>query len=151
MRYGRDNEPIARAAYQQMMRNSGHPELTTFCSGFVIDRTNPWLGCSPDDLVSDPDHECEPGVVEYKCPSSAASMTPEEAAVKLKNFCLQKSKTTDEVKLKQSHNYYYQVQGTMAITGRKWCDFVVWTPSKLYVERIRADQTLRNSTRTGLS
>ncbi len=83
MRYGRDNEPIARAAYQQLMRNSGHPQLTTFRSGFVIDRTIPWLGCSPDDLVSDPDPECEPGVVEYKCPASAASITPEEATVKL--------------------------------------------------------------------
>ena len=27
----------------------------------------------------------------------------------------------------------------MEITGRQWCDFVIWTPSGTYVQRITAD------------
>ena len=30
----------------------------------------------------------------------------------------------------------------MAITGLKWCDFVVWTPEDLSVERIPFDKSL---------
>jgi len=43
--------------------------------------------------------------------------------------------------LKRTHHYYYQVQGQMAISDRKWCDFIVWTCSgKISVERIYFDQ-----------
>ena len=45
----------------------------------------------------------------------------------------------DLLRLKRKHNYFYQVQGLMAITGRPWCDFVVWTPKGLSVERISFD------------
>ena len=41
------------------------------------------------------------------------------------------------MRLKQSSDYYKQVQGQMAITRRKWCDFVVWTPNWLTVEHIK--------------
>ena len=30
----------------------------------------------------------------------------------------------------------------MAVTGLKWCDFVVWTPEDLFIERIPFDQSL---------
>lgn len=33
-----------------------------------------------------------------------------------------------ELKLKTSHDYYYQVQGQLHITDRKYCYFAVWTP-----------------------
>ena len=29
--------------------------------------------------------------------------------------------------LKKSHRYYYQVQYQLALCGRQYCDFVVWT------------------------
>jgi len=32
-----------------------------------------------------------------------------------------------ELKLKTSHDYYYQVQGKLHIADRKYCYFVVWT------------------------
>lgn len=41
-----------------------------------------------------------------------------------------------KVVLKSTHKYFYQVQGQMAICKRKWCDFVIWTPSSLSIERI---------------
>ena len=39
------------------------------------------------------------------------------------------------------YNYYYQVQGVMAITGRTWCDFVVWTPKGISIERIQYNES----------
>ena len=39
-------------------------------------------------------------------------------------------------KLKSNHSYYAQVQGQMAITQKKWCDFFVYTAHGYYLERI---------------
>lgn len=47
------------------------------------------------------------------------------------------------LELKTTHNYYYQVQFQMAITGRSSCDFVLWSPiGPLNIERIRRDEQL---------
>jgi len=35
--------------------------------------------------------------------------------------------------------YFDQIQGTMAVTGREWCDFVVWTPSQTQITRYYFD------------
>ena len=48
--------------------------------------------------------------------------------------------------------YYFQVQGQLAITGKKWCDFVVWTLKQpMYVERIYFDENLWNDMLNNLS
>ena len=36
----------------------------------------------------------------------------------------------------RKHKYFYQVQGQLNITGRNYCDFVVWTPKDMFIERI---------------
>lgn len=42
-----------------------------------------------------------------------------------------------EAVLKTDHEYYFQIQGQMAITGHNWCDFVVWFgPNKVHLQRI---------------
>ena len=38
--------------------------------------------------------------------------------------------------LKKTHSYYYQIQGTMGITGAAECDFMVWTTISVKVETI---------------
>ena len=42
--------------------------------------------------------------------------------------------------LKHSHEYYYQVQGQMAVTKIHKCDFIVWTPKQCTVETITFDE-----------
>jgi hypothetical protein len=44
-----------------------------------------------------------------------------------------------KISLKKTHSFYYQIQGQMALTGRHWCDFFVWTLKGHYVERIPFD------------
>lgn len=68
-------------------------------------------------------------------------MTLIEFAQDHNSFC--KINQTGEISLKQNHPYYFQIQGQLAITRRRWCDFVVWTLKKpLSVERIVCDPDL---------
>lgn len=107
-------------------------------SGLIIDSEHGWLACSPDDLVRDSSAVAdETGLVEYKCPYSVRDMSVEEACQR-KDFA---SYVKDgQVTLKRTHKYFYQVQGQMAICRRNWCDFVIWTPASLTIERIPFDQ-----------
>ena len=66
-------------------------------------------------------------------------MTPLDACSDPKFFM---GKTRDaECKLKEDHPYYAQVQGQMAVTGARWCDFIVYTSKGLYVQRMPFDPT----------
>jgi len=42
--------------------------------------------------------------------------------------------------LNQPHDYYYQVQGQMAIGNKKYCDFVCWTTKGHLIIRIQYDK-----------
>jgi len=59
MQHGIDNEPIARAAYEQVIDGLVH-EI-----GFVMHPAIPMFGCSPDGFVGDD------GLCEIKCPNTA--------------------------------------------------------------------------------
>lgn len=75
--------------------------------------------------------------MEVKCPSSKFGVSPAEACSD-SNFYLE---IKDGIpKLKKDHVYYDQVQGQMALTGAKWCDFVVYTSRGLSIERIHFDE-----------
>ena len=113
-------------------------EAVTKRSGLVVDLGNPCLACSPDDIVTLSNGE--QGLVEYKCPYKAAkqSLTPEQAAKQLRDFC-SIINSEGQLQLKRTHAYFYQVQGSLAITGRPWCHFVLWTPQGANIETIPAD------------
>ena len=81
-----------------------------------------FLAGSPDRLVED--SSCEPshGLLEVKYLASVSG-PPSTAIGKKANFCLERL-DCGTVRLKRSHNYFYQVQDQMGCTGRQWCDFV---------------------------
>lgn len=74
--------------------------------GFIPHPSLDWLGCSPDLLVNDD------GLAEIKCPFSKSIYADIPAY------------------------YMAQMQGQLQITGRQWCDFVVWTPEAMTVQRV---------------
>jgi len=80
--------------------------------------------------------------VEYKNPYSARKLTIEEACDTISSFCLQKvqSGTSVVYKLKNRHDYHFQVQCQMYCSDTEWCDFVVNTEESLHVERIFRDR-----------
>ncbi len=129
-------DDACKAYIQDMAARGEHVELLQ--SGLVIDQRDPCLACSPDNFVWLPSGEV--GLVEYKCPHKAAKdcLTPEQAAATLKGFCsVVNSKGILE--LKRTHSYFYQLQGSLAITRKPWCHFVIWTPKGLSVQIIQTD------------
>lgn len=136
LRWGQENEDLARRSYLQEMEKLGK-KISIEKIGLIISNEKPHLSCSPDNFVVDYSADPSEGIVEYKCPYSARHLTPAQSCAQLKNFC---SKNVNEnLELKTNHNYYYQIQGVMAITRRKWCDFVIWTPKGTSIERIQAN------------
>ena len=123
--YGTANESVAIAQYEQT------EGVTVQKCGLFVDTQHFFLAASPDGLVGND------GLVEVKCPHSARTMTPFDAASEIKDFCCSPSKT--KITLKRGHNYYYQIQGQLHVTRKHWCDFVVWTPKGISIERIQRD------------
>lgn len=133
--WGRKHEKTALSEYKKVMKSKGC-KVSVEQSGLVIHKKYVFLGASPDGVVN-----CngENGLLEVKCPFSYRCSTPVEATEN-KDFCC--DLVNNELKLKDKHSYYYQVQGQMALTGYEWCDFVVWTLRGISVQRIHFDKTL---------
>ena len=47
-----------------------------------------------------------------------------------------------DIQLATSHDYYFQVQGQLGVTGRKWGDFFVYTQKGFHLERIPINKEL---------
>ena len=87
---------------------------------FVDHQTIQNFGCSPDGLVGDD------GLIEIKCPNTSTHLEYIETR-------------------KPPTKYMTQMMSQMAVTGRKWCDFVSFDPRlpdglKLLVVRIERDE-----------
>ncbi|KAM7289206.1 uncharacterized protein ISCGN_029337 [Ixodes scapularis] len=120
MAYGREHEPDAVASYVQLL-TLADIEVEVRETGLHLHPQYNFIGASPDRIVTVAGDE---GLLEVKCPLSQKGKTVLEAA-KLKNFCCEVVGL--EVRLKRKHPYFFQVQGQMAVTGHKWCHFVIWT------------------------
>ncbi|XP_037501863.2 uncharacterized protein LOC119375911 [Rhipicephalus sanguineus] len=137
--YGRMHEEDAVEAYATLLR-CRDVELQVKETGLHVHKQYPFLAASPDRIII---LDGEEGLLEVKCPFSKKGLSADEAC-KDKNFCC--TLKDGQVHLKKDHAYHYQVQGQMAITGHKWCDFVIWTESEdpnetnhINVERIFFD------------
>ncbi|XP_034007127.1 uncharacterized protein LOC117499009 [Trematomus bernacchii] len=109
MKRGLALEPVAIQEYCRIKNTNYWP------CGFVIHPDAPWLGSSPDGLVFDPTESPPFGLVEIKCPNAKSYVD-----------CSYLKIQSGTLKLKQSHSYYWQVQGQLLLTGMEWCDFVVF-------------------------
>ena len=103
--------------------------------GLFVDKDHPYIGASPDRLVS---FCCGEGVLEIKT-SLACTTTGTAPTPKLLPYLVE---TDGTVSLKKKHAHYVQVQAQMALTGRKWADFLVYSSEGCYLERILFDQQL---------
>ena len=121
------------------MINNGHSGLTTNPCGFIVYPTMGWLGASPDAKVYDPSiHpsyiDCN-GIAEFKCPYSKQDKSPQESCQDPNFFC---ELANGSFQLKHKHNYFHQVQLQLFVSGDmfSWCEFCVYTPVGVAVERI---------------
>ena len=103
-----------------------------------IHNNKPWLHATPDFLVTC--SCCGDGCGEVKCPFSLKD-GDFGSYLQKKSSCLQQ--VEGKLQLKRDHEYYFQVQQQLLVTGRKYCDFVVCSfPESgpiLFVERIMPD------------
>lgn len=76
-------------------------------------------------------------LIEIKCPYSSRNNTIVSACSNASFFCTLKDNTPS---LKKSHNYFYQIQGQMAVSGIQKCDFIVWTTQDFLVQQIAFDE-----------
>ena len=136
--YGKKMESTALEKYQALKND---PAITVCNAGFVIYKEKPYLGATPDAYVHDPSRKEQYGLIEIKCPYKYRNITPEDACFN-SDFCctLSTQAGTRTLKLKQSHPYYSQIQGQLAITERKWCDFVIYTLKGISVETVTYDE-----------
>lgn len=116
MLYGRNNESNA------LDRLEEHLKILIEPCGLFIDDTILGLGASPDGLIG------QEGIVEIKCPYTLKDTEPLEAIKKGCSWSKEHFESNDPLKLKTSSRYYYQIQGQLHITKRKWCILSIWTP-----------------------
>ena len=131
--YGLESEKLALNEYVKNMKTN-EPKFCPQPTGLVISTESPWFAASPDGLGTDPVHgNC---IVEIKCLYLCRDMSIAMASQK-PLFCLK----ADGVSiLKRSHSYHCQVQHQLCVTGVQWADFVLWTPTEMFIERIKYDE-----------
>ncbi|MCC7184584.1 MAG: YqaJ viral recombinase family protein [Rhodocyclaceae bacterium] len=97
----------------------------------IVKTDDDWFGYSTDGLVDDD------GLIEIKCPVDS-------------NKIMAMFNTGD------TSEYDHQIQGGMWITGRQWCDFLMYVPdletvgNDLYVKRIYRDEQFIEKLETDL-
>jgi len=137
MKHGLAMEPHAKKAYTKLQAQI-HNKFSAQDSGLVVCSDEPILAASPDLLVT---CQCsktycqgEPGLCEIKCPESINDQVP--SAENWPGLVQVDGKT----KLSETSPYYGQIQGQMAILGRSYCDFFVFTSHGHHLERIAFNQ-----------
>jgi hypothetical protein len=127
--FGIKTEPYAREWYEKTYQQDVRQ------AGLAVPKWDPRLGASVDGFVG------EEGIIEIKCPLSMYyaitkyQMRRKEGWVPDKGY---------HGHIFDSH--YDQMQGNMAITGRQWCDYIIYCPNenKEFVERIYFDPSYWN-------
>lgn len=120
MQWGNDHEAEAIEKYNLVTENGATP------MGKVFIKFNDNCGGSPDGFVGDD------GVIEVKCPYNSANHI----------------ETFIERTIKKE--YFYQCQGNMLFSDRKWCDFISYDPRmpedmQLVIVRVERDDDVCNS------
>ena len=112
--------------------SGSHEGLRISNCAFFVSAEHPFLGASPDALIYCTC--CGQGTIAL----CASETSLQEAADKTKHLCLNEL-PDGKFQLRHDHGYFYQCQLQMFVTGRSFCDFVVWTPREIHIERIPLD------------
>ena len=142
LKWGKEHEDDARKEYILYME-SRHTHFEVKSSGLVINPSYPYLGASPDGVVSC--DCCGTGVLEIKCTYKYRNEVPTcDDALCDRSYFL-KEFETGTIRLSPLHKYYYQVQAQMSICNTSYCDFVCWTTKGIFVERLTKDENFVTS------
>jgi hypothetical protein len=109
---GINREPEARELYQSITG-----KIVEEC-GLFVHSVRGYLGASPDGLIG------EDGILEIKC----TTISPDKIPSRPDNFLIFKNKKdpTSDIMLRRNHKYFFQVIMQMYVSGRSYCDFLVY-------------------------
>ncbi|XP_063227183.1 uncharacterized protein LOC134533624 [Bacillus rossius redtenbacheri] len=126
--YGRSNECVAIKRFEE------ETGLFVEKCGLFVDLAYGFLGASPDGLLRD-----ENSIIEVKCVPSAIGIGLKEMAKQKKSFFLEENE--GKLILRKTHNYFYQIQGTLNISERDACYLIVMSDLKenLHIEKVYKD------------
>lgn len=113
--WGLDNEDSARVVYVDYMKNK-HSSFQCDPSGFFIHSCNKFIGATADGVTKC--NCCDHGTLEIKCPFKHRDISVQEATRIDNEFCM-----NTEMKLKQTHRYYTQVQFQMYVFNCNFCGY----------------------------
>jgi hypothetical protein len=122
--WGQQHEIDAIRAYKKSLK----PKLFVEEVGIFVSYCG-FLGASPDGVVCSGER-----LIEVKCPYRARQGTVREMCSN-DAFCCSLDSNL-QPRLKDTHDYYFQIQGQMAVTKIHVCDFIIWTPNDITVEAI---------------
>ena len=128
IKFGRDHEELVHKKYaagEFVTQHAG--EVSVEMSGLQVSAAHPHLAASPDGLVNC--SCCEPGLLEVKCLYKFRDSTMKEM--------IAKTDIVEHGNVNKDHQYYTQVMQQMLVTGRQYCDLVLWIPAGAVVVRVK--------------
>ena len=152
-RVGLMEEGNAKLAYINQQKELYGVTPTIKEVGLCVPNWNRSIGASPDGIVFNPIYDL-PCVLVVKClfdnaplPRSILQIARDRGS---SFYCTINS--NGELKLKQNHQHYYQLQVEMADTGLLHCDFVIYHPrtKEINVQRFEFNVEVRNKMKTKL-
>ena len=115
-------EKKALSQYVSLLTEKGHQEVYVRQCGLFVLPNKIYVGASPDAMVRF--KCCGEVVLEIKCPFSIMEEMP--LATNVKYLCLNND---GHLKLKETHQYFTQVQTHQGVTGRARLD-TIWKESR---------------------
>ena len=122
-KWGRENENTAVQVYRSIPQRS---HVVLFERGIFISPEDSYLAATPDRVCYDGTETIPWRIIEVKCHYNARDMST--------------LKEDGTLALKVTHEYYYQVQGQMALMGAKCCDLIIYTKKGVSVQMICFDE-----------
>ncbi|KAJ8673786.1 hypothetical protein QAD02_005048 [Eretmocerus hayati] len=107
VKYGRDQEQLAKAKLKEE-----YGESMQECGAFVHEK-HEFLICSPDATINDD------GIMEIKCPYSAANMKAEDAIIQDNNV-RKWFINGDTTKMNKDHRVYHQIIGQIEVANKSY-------------------------------
>ena len=117
------------------------PAFAVFDAGLSVHPSFPYLGASPDGKVFHPSTACKYVLLEIQCFLKKKRSEAYNQAAADPNFYLKKVGEKFYRKKENTCGYYAQVQGQLALTGLKWCEFCFYLSdsNEMCVDRIFFD------------
>ena len=122
---------------------SQHSDFSVTECGLFINTQWPIVGASPDGIINCTCHG--KGVLKIKCPFCHWEASLQTAVSEDKKFCLKKS--DGNLRLDESHAYFYQVQTQLFVCNVDYADFCVCTFEKesQVLDRAQHTRTMRSN------